>query len=144
MTEIAIVFKDPPAVLFQQQGKKTSPNVLSIRIQPDEGIALKTNCKVPGPSSPILPVKMDFRYSTFFGMAPPEAYERLICDCIYSDSTLFAREDEVMQSWKLLSPLLEYWEKNPPLKSQNYPSGTWGPEAADLLLSQDGRKWRRI
>ncbi|HLB59332.1 MAG TPA: glucose-6-phosphate dehydrogenase, partial [Bdellovibrionota bacterium] len=85
VTEIAIIFKDAPGVLFQQNGKRNEQNVLAIRIQPDEGIAMKMNCKVPGPSSPIQPVKMDFRYGSYFGESPPEAYERLIWDCILGD-----------------------------------------------------------
>ncbi len=99
--------KTLPAFSFQQQNKRNEPNILSLRIQPDEGTGLKINCKVPGPSSPIQPVKMDFRYGSYFGMSPPEAYERLIQDCILGDNTLFAREDEVFNSWRLLTPLLE-------------------------------------
>lgn len=143
-TEIAITFKLPPQVLFQEGDKKNEPNVLAIRIQPDEGISLKMNCKVPGPSSPIQPVKMDFRYGSYFGMAPPEAYERLICDCILGDSTLFAREDEVFNSWRLLTPILDYWQANPPKDFPNYAAGTWGPKAADDLIAKDRRKWRLI
>lgn len=143
-TEIAITFKAPPAILFQRQGNGNDPNVLVVRIQPDEGIALKTNTKVPGPSSPILPVKMDFRYSSFFGIAPPEAYERLICDAILGDSTLFAREDEVMHSWKLLTPLLEYWASTKPSDFPNYAAGSWGPTSAEELLAKDKHKWRRL
>lgn len=141
-TEIAIQFKHPPGVLFQQEGKKHQPNVLAIRIQPDEGIALKINCKVPGPASPIQPVKMDFRYGSYFGMSPPEAYERLILDCMIGDSTLFAREDEVFCSWKLLTPVLEEWQKTPPDCFPNYQAGTWGPELAEEMMARDGRKWR--
>jgi glucose-6-phosphate 1-dehydrogenase len=143
-TEIAVSFKDPPGILFQNPQKKNESNVLSIRIQPDEGIGLKINCKVPGPSSPIQPVKMDFRYGSYFGMAPPEAYERLICDCILGDSTLFAREDEVASSWKLFTPVLQDWAEAPPKDFPNYASGTWGPKEADALIVQDGRKWRLI
>ena len=143
-TEIAVTFKDPPGVLFQQQGKKNESNVLAIRIQPDEGISLKINCKVPGPSSPIQPVKMDFRYGSFFGMAPPEAYERLILDCIVGDNTLFAREDEVFNSWRLLTPVLEYWAAKKPTDFPNYASGTWGPKAADEMIERDKRRWRLI
>lgn len=143
-TEIAITFKDPPGVLFQQQGKKNEPNVLAIRIQPDEGSSLKINCKVPGPSSPIQPVKMDFRYGSYFGMAPPEAYERLILDCIVGDSTLFARQDEVLNSWRLLTPVLDYWNSHEPTDFPNYASGTWGPKAADEMIERDKRKWRLI
>ncbi|MFI5333770.1 MAG: glucose-6-phosphate dehydrogenase [Chlamydiales bacterium] len=143
-TEIAITFKDPPDVLFRVPGKHQESNVLAIRIQPDEGTSLRVNCKVPGAKGPIQPVKMDFRYGSYFGMATPEAYERLICDCILGDTTLFARQDEVMHSWKLLTPILEYWESHKPTDFPNYASGTWGPSAADRLVTRDGRKWRLI
>lgn len=141
-TEIAIIFKDAPGVLFQQQGKKNDPNVLVIRIQPNEGISLKINCKVPGPSSPIQPVKMDFRYGSYFGQTPPEAYERLIWECILGDSTLFARADEVVHSWKIMTPILEYWAAHPPKDFPNYAAGSWGPKQSDEMISKDGRAWR--
>ncbi len=135
-TEIAVIFRDAPGVLF----RKKDPNALALRIQPDEGIAMKINCKVPGPSSPIQPVKMDFRYGSYFGQSPPEAYERLIWDCIMGDSTLFARVDEVEESWRILTPVLKYWSEHP---VQNfYPSGTWGPKEADEMISKDGKFWR--
>jgi glucose-6-phosphate 1-dehydrogenase len=143
-TEIGVIFKNPPDVLFQEKEKRNESNVLAIRIQPDEGTSLKINCKVPGPSSPIQPVKMDFRYGSYFGIAPPEAYERLICDCILGDSTLFAREDEVLNSWRLLTPILEYWQSVKPSGFPNYEAGSWGPTAAEELLSKDKRKWRLI
>jgi glucose-6-phosphate 1-dehydrogenase len=143
-TEIAVVFKEPPGVLFQQLNQRNEPNVLSIRIQPDEGMGLKINCKVPGPLSPIQPVKMNFRYGSYFGMSPPEAYERLIQDCILGDNTLFARDDEVFNSWKLLTPLIDHWKSAKPQDFPNYPSGTWGPKAADEMLAFDNRKWRLI
>ena len=141
-TEIAIIFKDAPGVLFQKHGKRHDPNVLAMRIQPDEGISMKINCKVPGPSSPIQPVKMDFRYGSYFGQSPPEAYERLIWDCILGDSTLFARSDEVAQSWKIYTPLLEYWAAHPPKDFPNYASGSWGPAKADEMMAHDKRAWR--
>lgn len=143
-SEIAITFKDAPGVLFQQSGQKHDPNVLVLRIQPNEGIAMKINCKVPGPSSPIQPVKMDFRYGSYFGQSPPEAYERLIWDCILGDSTLFARSDEVAHSWKIMTPILKYWSAHPLTQFPNYASGTWGPEAANEMIGKDGRKWRVI
>ncbi len=143
-TEIAITFKEPPGVLFQKTSKNNEPNVLAIRIQPNEGIALKINSKVPGPSSPIQPVTMDFRYGAFFGLAPPDAYERLLCDCIAGDSTLFARQDEVFHSWKLFSPILEYWSKTPPKDFPSYEAGTWGPKSSDEMLKGDERSWRLI
>ncbi|HSX13510.1 MAG TPA: glucose-6-phosphate dehydrogenase [Chlamydiales bacterium] len=141
-TEIAIIFKDAPGVLFQQGDKKHDPNILAIRIQPDEGISLKINCKVPGPSSPIQPVKMDFRYGSYFGASPPEAYERLIWDCMKGDSTLFARADEVESSWNVFTPLLQYWAANPPKDFPNYASGSWGPKKADEMIEKDKRAWR--
>lgn len=143
-TEIAVTFKDPPGVLFQNGRRPNDPNVLVIRIQPDEGISLKINCKVPGPASPIQPVKMDFKYGSYFGTTPPEAYERLICDAIIGDSTLFARQDEVLLSWKLLTPVLEMWQRDPHPDFPNYAAGSWGPGAADRLLEADGRRWRLI
>lgn len=141
-TEIAVNFKHVPGFVAQQIGQKLSSNVIVIRIQPDEGISLRINCKVPGPSSPVQPVKMDFRYGTYFGSTPPEAYERLICDCMAGDSTLFARIDEVISSWKLLSPLLDYWQTVKPTDFPNYPSGSWGPVEADRMLLREGREWR--
>lgn len=142
-TEIAITFKPVPGFIFQEMGKTIEQNVLVIRIQPDEGISLKINCKVPGINSPIQPVKMDFQYGAYFGSAPPEAYERLILDCMSGDNTLFARADEVIASWKLFTPVLKYWKETKP-SFPNYASGTWGPEAADQLLERDNRKWRLI
>ncbi|MCH9630781.1 MAG: Glucose-6-phosphate 1-dehydrogenase 2 [Chlamydiia bacterium] len=143
-TEIAVTFKLPPGKLFCKTGQKIEPDTLAIRIQPNEGISLKMNCKVPGPSSPIQPVKMDFRYGAFFGLAPPEAYERLICDCIVGDSTLFARQDEVFNSWRILTPLLEYWGSKKPENFPNYQAGSWGPKVSDDMMERDGRKWRLI
>ena len=141
-TEIAVIFKEAPGVLFQQRDKHNDPNILAIRIQPDEGISLKINCKVPGPSSPIQPVKMDFRYGSYFGKSPPEAYERLIWDCISGDSTLFARIDEVMQSWQIYTPLIEFWASQGASKFPNYAAGSWGPDTADEMIERDGRSWR--
>lgn len=143
-TEIAVTFRPAPGYLFQPEGKKIDSNTLVIRIQPDEGISLKMNCKVPGIATQIQPVKMDFRYGSYFGSTPPEAYERLICDCMSGDSTLFARIDEVMASWKLLTPVLEKWKEEKPSNFPNYQSGTWGPAEADHLMARDGRSWRLI
>lgn len=143
-TEITISFKNAPSSLFCAKGKKFGQNLLVIRIQPDEGIAFRMNCKVPGMTSLLQPVKMDFKYESYFGAAPPEAYERLICDCMSGDSTLFARIDEVLASWRLLTPLLHYWETNKAVDFPNYPAGSMGPIAADELLSKDGSHWRLI
>lgn len=139
-TEIAVVFKEVPGFLFESQGCKIERNVLVIRIQPDEGFSLRMNCKTPG-SSILQPVKMDFQYGSFFGATPPEAYERLLCDCMIGDNTLFARSDEVMASWELLTPVLEKWQKESPLIFPNYNAGTWGPKDAESLLERSGHKW---
>ncbi len=143
-TEIAIIFKDAPGVLFQTRENPNLPNVLALRIQPDEGIAMRVNCKVPGPAPLIQPVKMDFRYSSYFGQSPPEAYERLIWECMTGDNTLFARSDEVYESWKILTPLLEYWEKQGSQNLPSYESGSWGPKEADLMINAEGREWRTL
>lgn len=142
-TEIAITFKDPPSILFHTS-EKVAPNTLVIRIQPDEGISLKMNCKVPGLNNLVQPVKMDFRYGAFFGASPPEAYERLICDCMAGDSTLFARSDEVLASWKLLTPVLERWSHEKPSDFPNYSAGTWGPKAASDILVPNNDVWRLL
>lgn len=139
-TEITVIFKEAPGFLFESHGCKIEQNVLVIRIQPDEGFSLKMNCKTPG-SSVLQPVKMDFQYGAFFGATPPEAYERLLCDCMIGDNTLFARSDEVMASWRLLTPVLEKWHNEAPLIFPNYSSGTWGPKEADQLLARNGHKW---
>jgi len=135
-TEITIVFKDAPGYLFQNGSQKNEPNVLVIRIQPNEGISLKMNCKVPGLNNTILPVKMDFLYGSYFGAVTPEAYERLICDCMAGDNTLFARADEVMASWRLLTPILEHWAAEKPVDFPNYSPGSFGPHAVDDLMGK--------
>jgi glucose-6-phosphate 1-dehydrogenase len=142
VTEIAVFFKCAPGVLFSKSIWRHDANVLVIRIQPDEGISLRMNSKIPGINSPIQPVKMDFRYGSYFGAAPPDAYERLLCDAIIGDQTLFARVDEVMASWKLIEPCLERWQEVPPADFPNYPAGTWGPMSADMMMSRSGRQWR--
>jgi len=142
VTEIAIFFKCAPGVLFSKSMWRHDSNVLVIRIQPDEGISLRMNSKIPGINSPIQPVKMDFRYGSYFGASPPDAYERLLCDAIVGDQTLFARVDEVMASWKLMEPCLLRWQEVPPQDFPNYAAGTWGPESADLMMSRSGRQWR--
>ncbi len=141
VTDISVVFKQAPGALFDELESRHQPNILSIRIQPDEGISLKMNCKVPGMTTPLQPVKMNFRYGEYFGLEPPEAYERLITDCMAGDRTLFARWDEVKASWNLLSPVLDRWNEEKPKDFPNYPAGSWGPEEAARLIESDGRKW---
>lgn len=143
-TEIAVTFREAPGgCLYQENGQTLDPNVLVIRIQPNEGISFKMNCKVPGINSPIQSVNMDFRYDSYFGISPPEAYERLICDCMAGDGTLFARIDEVMASWKLLTPVLDRWAETR-ADFPNYQAGSWGPKAADEMLARQGKRWRLI
>ncbi len=146
VTEIAIHFKRAPHAIFGQamRGRLADePNVLSIRIQPDEGISLKFFSKVPGPTMELLPVPMEFRYGTSFGAEPPEAYERLILDCLLGDSTLFTRGDEVEASWTYIDRIERAWKAAPPPPFPNYAAGTWGPPEADRLIEADGRVWRK-
>ncbi len=139
VTEIAIQFKPVPHLLFEA----STPNVLSVRIQPDEGIALQFDAKVPGPHMRQRPVLMDFRYGTSFGVPPAEAYQRLLLDIMLGDSTLFARRDEVEAAWRLVDPILHAWGSTPADDFPNYEAGTWGPAAADALLGSSERRWRR-
>lgn len=143
VSEIAIHFRYPPNYLFKDSNKfELSQNILVIQIQPDEGIKLLFNSKIPGLETRIQPVDMDFKYSTTFGSNTPEAYERLILDAIFGDSTLFIRGDETETSWSLYTPLLEFWENNGNKGLETYAAGTWGPIAADLLLAQQKHSWR--
>ena len=119
-----------------------TPNTLALRIQPDEGMTLTFDVKVPGTQPRIKPVDMDFLYETAFGKQPPEAYERLLLDAMHGDSTLFIRRDEVEASWSYIDRLQESWaEDDDPLPE--YMSGSWGPAEAHVMLAQDGHKWRK-
>ena len=144
VTEIAIHFKQAPHLLF---GKRSAdairPNVLAIRIQPDEGITLNFGSKVPGPALEIAPVMMEFRYGSSFGSEPPDAYERLILDCMLGDGTLFTRADEVEASWAWISRIHDAWAASRAHDLPTYEAGNWGPDDADDLLTRDGRSWRR-
>lgn len=144
-TEIAVQFKAAPAVLFSRADAALDANVLVIRIQPDEGVSLRMEAKIPGPALRIEPVKMDFHYGTSFGKVSPEAYERLLLDAMSGDPTLFARRDEVEHAWEFIDPIEHAWHrsKEPP-ELNLYQSGTWGPDEADNLLKRDGRSWRRL
>src|SRR5467141_3108672 len=142
-TEISVHFKKAPFVLFNKETNEA--NVLVIRIQPDEGISLRMQAKMPGTSFRIEPVKMDFHYGTSFGKASPEAYERLLLDAMSGDATLFARRDEVEEAWALIDIIENAWsEKTNAPELSFYPAGSWGPEEADELLARDGRAWRRF
>jgi glucose-6-phosphate 1-dehydrogenase len=142
VTDISIHFRQAPYPLFRRLGVKMQANVLAIRIQPDEGISLRFDSKVPGPAVRTAPVTMEFRYATSFGAEPPEAYERLLLETMLGDATLFARRDEIETAWAWLDPLLQRWARDP-RPPHFYPAGTWGPEEADTLIEGDGRRWRR-
>ena len=144
-TEIAITFKRAPLALFQHlDADSMSPNVLAIRIQPDEGISLQIVAKVPGQGVQIQPVHMDFLYGSSFSKQSPAAYERLLLDVTLGDSTLFTRRDEVEAEWSIVTPILEAWQDQTAPRFPNYEAGTWGPDAATELLRRDACQWRRV
>jgi len=140
-SEVAIHLKPVPPILFNAADRKPlTPNVLRIRIQPDEGFALCISSKVPGPQVEVRSVAMDFEYKSIFGMSSPEAYERLLLDVMLGDATLFMRRDSVEAGWQWITPILERWESAPRDVPQ-YPAGSWGPAEADLLIESTGRLW---
>jgi glucose-6-phosphate 1-dehydrogenase len=142
VTEIAIQFRQAPHLLFgHDRGQGPVPNVLSIRIQPNEGISLHFGSKIPGPTMEVAPVNMEFRYGTSFGNEPPEAYERLILDAMIGDSTLFTRDDEVEASWTFITGIHEAWARQKKRQIPFYEAGSWGPPEADELLGE-GIRWR--
>jgi glucose-6-phosphate 1-dehydrogenase len=142
VSEIAIEFKRPPLLLFKSCADVLAPNVLMIRIQPDEGVSLKFEVKTPGPEICVSPLALDFSYEQAFGNSSPEAYETLLEDCIEGDSTLYTRHDWVEQAWALMDPIIRSWSKLPPGSFPNYETGSWGPEEADRFMQRDGRRWR--
>ncbi len=143
-TEIAIQFKQVPHRLFQDSAVDPEPNLLAIRIQPDEGILLRFGSKVPGLGLDIRTVTMDFTYGSAFSVDSPDAYETLILDSMLGDASLFTRADEVEAAWAIATPIVQTWVDGPAPEMPNYAAGTWGPDAADALIERDGRRWRRI
>ncbi len=144
-TEVAIAFRRPPHRLFQgTEVADVAPNVLVLHMQPDEGISLSFQAKVPGPIVRTGKVEMDFNYSDYFGATPSTGYETLLYDCMCGDPTLFQRADSVEDGWAVVAPILDVWKALPPRSFPNYAAGTWGPKEADDLLARDGRAWRRI
>ncbi len=145
VSEIAIQFRNVPLTLFQSAAKQVSPNVLVLRIQPNEGIALKFEAKMPGAELRSRSVEMDFGYGKTFGLEGSDSYERLLLDCMLGDQTLFTRGDEVEAAWKVVTPALSTWDApSDPALIPEYQAGTWGPLAADNLINRDGRQWRRL
>jgi len=143
-TEIAIQFKQVPLSLFDWKNMAgEAPNVLVMRLQPDEGINLTLGAKLPGPINQIAPVNMDFCYQDAFGAESPEAYERLLLDCIQGDQTLFTRTDEVIEQWRFVTDILRAWEENPIKQLPQYAPGSWGPVEADQFIQRDHRAWRK-
>lgn len=143
-TEIAIQFKTAPHRFFQDtETPALAPNLLTIKIQPDEGISLRFGAKVPGPQIQVRTVNMEFLYGTSFAGTPPEAYERLLLDAMTGDSTLFTRKDEVESAWALVSSILNGWSRaRGPIPT--YTAGSWGPPESDLLVERDQFHWRRL
>ncbi len=143
-TEIAIQFKGVPHRLFRETSSDPEPNLLAMRIQPDEGILLRFGAKVPGLGLDIRTVNMDFTYGSSFNVDSPDAYETLILDALLGDASLFTRADEVEEAWGIVTPILDAWADEPAPNFPNYEAGTWGPPEADALMARDGRRWRRI
>ncbi|MEJ7695335.1 MAG: glucose-6-phosphate dehydrogenase [Candidatus Limnocylindrales bacterium] len=143
-TEIAIQFREVPHRLFRDAATDPDPNLLAIRIQPDEGIMLRFGAKVPGLGLNVRSVTMDFTYGSAFSVDSPDAYETLILDALQGDASLFTRADEVEEAWSIVDPIVESWATAPSPPFPNYDAGTWGPAAADDLMTREGRRWRRI
>ena len=143
-TEIAIQFKEVPHQLFRESASDPEPNLLAMRIQPDEGIMLRFGAKVPGLGVDVRNVTMDFTYGSAFQTDSPDAYETLILDALLGDASLFTRADEVEQAWSIVDPIIAAWAEEGSPDFPSYEAGTWGPAVADDLLAREGRRWRRI
>ena len=149
VSEIAVAFKKPPYLMFGHKvGSEIEPSTLIMRVQPNEGISLRFEVKVPGaaraltPKIEVAPVEMDFTYAEAFGEHAAPAYETLLLDVMIGNATLFARSDEVEAAWKVVDPLLDFWQLNPPDKMPSYSAGSWGPEESNELLEAEGFRWR--
>ena len=141
-TEISVHFQDVPKVLFNRPPTgPLAPNVLTIRVQPDDGMSLEFQVKAPGPAMTINPLKMDFSYAESFGSASPDAYERLLLDAAVGDATLFTRSDEVESAWQFVTPVIEGCSETGCATLAWYEAGTWGPKQADELIEADARHW---
>ncbi len=145
-SEIAIQFRDVPHLIFQQVAKQMNPNVLTMRLQPNDGISMKFEVKMPGGDLRSRSVEMDFAYGNAFGKSSGgDAYDRLLLDCMMGDQTLFTRADEVEAAWRVVTPIVSAWDASTdPASIPKYPAGTWEPKEAEDLINKDGRKWRRL
>jgi glucose-6-phosphate 1-dehydrogenase len=144
-SEIAVQLKPVPQILFNSSpSANLAPNVVSIRIQPDEGMSLRISSKLPGPRVRIFPVRMDFRYGSTFGESSPEAYEGLLLNVMAGDATLFMRRDAVEAAWAWVQPIQEAWERSGARWLPEYAAGSWGPVEADRMVQADGRTWRTL
>jgi glucose-6-phosphate 1-dehydrogenase len=143
-SEIAIQFRPVPHRLFKDSSLDPDPNLLALRIQPDEGILLRFGAKVPGLGLDVRSVNMDFTYGSAFNVDSPDAYETLLLDALLGDASLFTRADEVEQAWGIVTPIIDAWADMPAPDFPNYEAGSWGPAEADELMARDGRRWRRI
>ena len=142
VSEVSVEFRPVPHRAFPASVEEAfRPNRLVLRIQPDEGVALRFQAKRPGPSMLLHPVSMRFDYDETYGEGPPDAYETLLLDAVRGDATLFMRQDQVEAAWSVVQPVLDAWGATPPAELPNYAAGTWGPAAADRLLAADGRAW---
>ena len=142
VTEVAVVFKQPPFLPFESAATTAvGANTIVLRIQPDEGITLRLASKVPGTQMELRDVSMDFGYGATFNEESPEAYERLILDALLGDAPLFPHQREVDLSWRILDPVIEHWGAGG--SPEGYRPGSWGPVSAHELLARDGRTWRR-
>ncbi len=143
VTEIVVRFRRPPFVLFRKTPVESIPsNELVISIQPNEGISLSFEAKVPGPVVRLGAVDMNFEYADYFGTEPSTGYETLLYDCMMGDPTLFQRADMVEAGWSVVQPILDVWKALPPRDFPNYAAGSWGPEQSAELLRREGREWR--
>jgi glucose-6-phosphate 1-dehydrogenase len=141
-TEIVLYFKPTPHVLFRDHGKTSKPNQIVINVQPNEGIRIRFEGKVPGLGLNIKPVVMDFDYEKQWQVSPPDGYAMLLHDCLRGDLTNYKHRDEVEISWKACQPILDYWAQNPQEDLPNYNAGTWGPSASDIMMAKENRYWR--
>jgi glucose-6-phosphate 1-dehydrogenase len=149
VSEIAVQFRNPPVLMFRHETRRQiAPNVLAMRIQPNEGASLSFEVKLPGAAYQlskgieVAPVSMDFLYKDAFGEINPPAYETLLLDVMIGDATLFTRSDEVEAAWKMVDPLIRYWESIGSDGMREYPAGSWGPRDAESLLEAHGARWR--